>query len=83
MVSLVGSAPERSCTASVPADSTVKFPEICPEPPRIASRMTGADSTLLSRTMANGEPTLSLVKLPNLRAPDWLKRNEMMGSLVR
>ena len=83
IVSLVGSAPERSWTARLLADSTVKLPEICPEPPRMGSRMTGADKTLLSSTMAKGEPTLSLVKRPNLRAPDWLKRKEMIGSLVR
>ena len=83
IVSLVGSAPERSWTARLFAVSTEKLPEIWPEPPRMGSRMTGAERTLLSRTMAKGAPTLSFVNRPNLRAPDWLKRKEMMGSFVR
>ncbi len=53
------------------------------EPPRIGSRMTGADSTLSSSTMAKGLPTLSFVKLPNLRAPDWLKRKLMTARCWR
>ena len=44
----------------VGAARTVKRPEICPEPPRIGSRITGAEITLLSSTMANGRPTLVL-----------------------
>ena len=38
---------------------------------------------LLSSTMAKGLPTFSCVTCANLRAPDVLKRNETIGSLVR
>ena len=62
---------------------TVKLPEICPEPPRIGSRITGAEITWLSSTMANGLPTFCCVVSANLRAPEVLKRKETIGSLVR
>ena len=52
--------------ASWLAVSTVKLPLIWPEPPRIGSRITGAEITLSSSTMANGRPTWSLVKLAEL-----------------
>ena len=45
IVSFAGSAPERSWMASWFADSTVKLPLICPEPPRMGSRITGAEIT--------------------------------------
>ena len=48
-----------------------------------ASRMTGAEMTLSSSRIANGRPTFSCVYLPNLRAPEVLNRNEMIGSVVR
>ncbi len=83
IVSLAGSAPDLSWMASCVAVSTVKLPLIWPDPPRIGSRITGAEITLSSSTMANGRLTWSLVKLPNLRAPALLKRKVMMGSLVR
>ena len=83
MVSGAGSAPARSRMARSLADCTVKLPEICPEPPRIGSRITGAEITLLSSTMANGLPTLACVASANLRAPDELKRKLTIGSLVR
>src|SRR5580698_2848400 len=41
-VSFAGSAPARSRIARLLADSTVKLPEIWPEPPVIGSRITGA-----------------------------------------
>ena len=82
-VSFAGSAPARSRIARLFAVSTVKLPEIWPEPPRIGSRMTGADITLLSSTIANGRPTFSWVAWANLRAPLVLKRNDTIGSLVR
>src|SRR5665811_1454242 len=78
-----GSAPARSRMERSLALWTVKLPEICPEPPRIGSRMTGAEITSLSRMIANGLPTLSCVTCANFRAPLVLKRNETIGSLVR
>ena len=63
--------------------STVKLPEICPEPPRIGSRITGAEITSLSSTIANGRPTFSCVTCAKRRAPLVLKRKVTIGSLVR
>src|ERR1700730_15096045 len=65
MVRGAGRAPARSRIARSFACWTVKFPEICPEPPRIGSRITGAEITLLSRVMANGFSTLGLVSFAN------------------
>ena len=73
-VSLAGSAPERSSTARSLARCTVKLPLICPVPPRIGSRMTGAEITLSSSTMAKGRPTFSWVTLPKRLAPAASKR---------
>ena len=84
-VSFAGSAPARSRIARSLALSTVKLPEIWPEPPRIGSRITGAEITSLSSTMANGRPTFSCVTVANLRAPAVLKRNvhdRLAGALV-
>ena len=50
---------------------------------RIGSRITGAEITSLSSTMANGRPTFSCVACANLRAPEELKRKLTIGSLVR
>ena len=83
MVSGAGSAPARSRMARSLALCTVKLPEICPEPPRIGSRITGAEITSLSSTMANGLPTFCCVTSANLRAPEVLKRKVTIGSLVR
>ena len=49
----------------------------------IGSRITGAEITSLSSTIANGLPTFSCVTRANLRAPLELKRNVTIGSLVR
>ena len=62
---------------------TVKLPEIWPEPPRIGSRITGAEITSLSSTMANGLPTFSCVTWAKRRAPLLLKRKLTIGSPVR
>ncbi len=78
-VSGAGSAPARSRAARSVVCCTVKLPEICPEPPMIGSRMTGALSTLLSSTIANGLPTLTRVMSPNCRAPRLSNRNETTG----
>ncbi len=83
MVSGAGSAPARNRIARSLADCTVKLPEICPAPPVIGSRITGADSTLLSRMIAKGWPTFSSVAVANLREPDVLNLNETTGSPVR
>ncbi len=83
MVKGAGSAPARNRIARSLALCTVKLPEIWPEPPRIGSRITGAEITSLSSTMAKGLPTFSCVTWANLRAPLVLKRNETIGSDVR
>ena len=53
-VSGAGKAPARNSTARSLASWTEKLPLICPWPPMIGSRMTGALITLPSSTMANG-----------------------------
>ena len=45
IVSFAGSEPARSRMARSLADSTVKLPLIWPEPPRIGSRICGAEIT--------------------------------------
>ena len=82
-VSGAGSAPARISSASSLAACTVKLPEICPWPPVIGSRITGAEITLLSRTMAKGCPTFSDVACANLREPELLNLKFTIGSLVR
>ncbi len=83
MVSGAGKAPARSRMARSLALCTVKLPEIWPEPPMMGSRMTGAEITSLSSTMAKGRPTFSWVACAKRRAPAELKRNDTIGSLVR
>ncbi len=68
--------------ASWVALSTVKLPLICAEPPRIGSLILGAESTLPSRIMAKGLPTLACVTRANLLAPDPLKVMLTTGALV-
>ena len=82
IVSLAGSAPARSRTARSLAPWTVKLPEIWPEPPRIGSRICGAEITLLSSTMAKSLPTLCCVAGRSAARP-WSKRKVTIGSLVR
>ncbi len=65
------------------AACTVKLPEICPWPPVIGSRITGAEITLPSSTMAKGCPTFSVVASANLREPELLNLKFTIGSLVR
>jgi hypothetical protein len=76
-----GSAPERSRIESSLALSTVKLPLMMPEPPRIGSRMFGAEITASSSTIANGLPTFSCVILPKVRAPALSKRKLTTGWL--
>src|SRR5207237_8545190 len=83
IVSGAGSAPARSRIARSLAACTVKLPEICPEPPVIGSRITGAEITSLSSTMAKGCPTFSNVAWANLREPALLKRKLTIGSPER
>ena len=52
-----------------------------PEPPRIGSRMRGAEITLSSSTIANGRPTFSCVIRPNFLAPALSKRKLTTGWL--
>jgi hypothetical protein len=63
------------------ADSTVKSPEIMPEPPVMGSRMTGAETTSLSSTIAKGRPTFSWVARASRRVPAALNRKRMTGCL--
>ena len=81
-VSLAGSAPARSRIARLEASSRLKLPVIWPVPPVIGERMTGAEITLPSSTMAKGRPTFSDVTWPNLCPPRRLKRKLTSGSPV-
>ena len=65
-----GKAPERKRTAKSFALCNVKFPEICPRPPGIGSRIVGADKTLSSKTIAKRSLTCSVVNFAKRRAPD-------------
>src|ERR1700693_4900652 len=58
MVSGAGSAPERSRIARLFALSTVKPPDIWPEPPRIGSRAGGAGHTHPARATGRRAPAL-------------------------
>ena len=77
--SFTGSLPDDRATASSFAVSTVKLPEMVAVPPMIGSLMFGADSTLLSRMMANGLPTFSVVVRAKRFAPALSKLNVMLG----
>ncbi|GAA0002854.1 hypothetical protein BRDID11002_28550 [Bradyrhizobium diazoefficiens] len=68
--------------ATLLASSRVKLPEIWPEPPVMGSRITGAEITLSSSTIAKGLPTFSEVMWAKRRVPRPLKRNEAIGSFV-
>ncbi len=81
--SVAGNAPARSRIARSLALCGVKLPEICPLPPRIGSRITGAEITLLSSTIAKGLPTFFCVACPKRWAPFVSNRKETIGSLVR
>lgn len=81
-VSFAGRAPARSKAARSFALSTEKLPEIWPDPPVMGSRITGADSTLSSSTMAKGLPTLARVISAKRAAPTVSNRKLTSGSLV-
>ena len=57
IVNGAGNAPALRRTAKSLAVSNVKFPDICPLPPVIASLITGALITSPSNTIANLYPT--------------------------
>jgi len=63
------------------ADSTVKLPDICPEPPMIGSRMTGAVITSSSSLIATGGPTPSVVAVRICVSPEVLNLKLTTGSL--
>ncbi len=71
--SSTGSRPERSEMASALALSTVKLPEIEAEPPRIGSRIDGAEMIRLSRMIAKRRPTLAWVTCAKRWLPWTLK----------
>ena len=77
-----GSAPALRSIANSFASSDVKPPDIWPEPPRIASLITGALTTLSSSIIAKGFPTFCCVTLPNFLAPIPSKRKVTIGSFV-
>ena len=80
-----GNAPARSRMERSFADSTVKLPEIWPEPPMIGSRITGAEITLLSSTMANGPPDVlggDLAELARTRHVEAEIDDRLVGALV-
>ena len=84
-VSGAGSAPARNSTARSFASWTEKLPLICPWPPMIGSRMTGALITLPSSTMANGSPTwrvlTSAKRLAPMRSsPKWTTHSPVRES---
>ena len=56
-----GNAPLLSRIASLLLSSTEKFPDMIPDPPGMWLRIVGAEITTSSKTIANGEPILSLV----------------------
>ena len=58
----------------------MKFPEICPLPPVIASLMTGAVIRPPSKTIANLDPTFSEVILAKRSEPSLLKEKATTGS---
>ena len=78
-----GSAPARKSNAKSLASSVVNPPLICPLPPKMGSRITGALTTLLSKTMANGLFTFLRVTSANRLPPAVSNRKLTMGSLVR
>jgi len=59
--SFAGRAPARKSTASCVLSSTVKFPVMMPDPPGICDRITGAEITSSSSTMAKGAPMFCAV----------------------
>ena len=69
MIKGAGRAPDLRSRAKSVADWKVKFPEICPLPPKIGSLICGALIILLSKIIANLCPTYFVVALPNFLAP--------------
>ena len=57
IISGAGSAPALSSIAKSFASSESNPPEICPDPPKIASLITGALMTVSSKIIAKGLPT--------------------------
>ena len=70
------SAPVRSTIARSLASSKVKPPEIWAWPEGMRSRITGAEWTLPSRTIASPLPTFFSVASPKTRAPTLSKVTE-------
>ena len=63
----------------------MKLPEICPAPPMIGSRITGAEITSLSSTIAKGRPTFSLRGLAELARARGIEAeidDRLAGALV-
>ena len=70
----------RSTIARSLASSKVKPPEIWACPEGMRSRITGAEWTLPSRTIASALPTFFSVASPNRRAPTLSNDTETYGS---
>src|SRR6266545_3754309 len=77
-----GSAPARSTMARSVASSVVNPPVIWARPDGIRSRITGAECTLPSRTMASRLPTFASVRSEKALAPAELNSTDTYGSLV-
>ena len=76
-----GKDPERKTIFKVSASSTVNCPEIEASPPVMASRITGADCTLSSNTIAMLRPTLRRVIFAKRSAPIESKESATYGLL--
>ena len=76
-----GRAPDLKSKARSVADWKVKSPLICPEPPIIASLITGALIIFPSNTIASLLPIPEEVALPNLLAPALSKEKDTIVSL--
>ena len=79
MVSVAGSAPERSSSACSWVCWVVKVPVMMPLPPQIALCTTGALMTSLSSWMASRLPMLARVAAQKARPPAALKVKLMIG----
>jgi hypothetical protein len=77
-----GSAPARSKDRQLGRAFHREVAGDLPRPPVIACRITGAEITSSSSTMAKGAPTLAAVYSPKARAPVGLKRKVTTGCPV-
>ena len=77
-----GRAPALNNIERLLASSTVKPPSICPEPPKIGVRITGAEITSLSKIIAKGLPTFSDVAFAKYFPPSESNLKFTIGAFV-